>query len=75
MRQFYISKALKSSRSLEQILSELTEEEVLHVLEVEVGSRRRSVMIDRLIQKAAEIHRKSYIAKLKEKFKWHEANP
>ena len=75
MRQFYISKALKSSRSLEQILSELTEEEVLHVLEVEVGSRRRSVMIDRLIQKAAEVNRKSYIAKLKEKFKWHEANP
>jgi hypothetical protein len=75
VRQFYISKALKSSRSLEQVLSELTEEEVLHVLEVEVGSRRRSVMIDRLIQKAAELNRKQYIANLKEKFKWHEASP
>ena len=68
MRKFYISKALTSSRQLAQVLGELTEAEVLHVLEVEAGSRRRSVMMDKLIQKAAELNRISYLNSLQEKF-------
>ncbi len=66
-RQWHISKALKSSRSLNEVINELTEEELLHVLQVEVESRRRSVVIDRLILKAAEVNRLKYIANLKEK--------
>lgn len=67
VREWHVKKALKSFRSLTSIIGELTEEEVLHVLQVESESRRRSVMLDKLIQKAAELNRHIYIANLKEK--------
>lgn len=68
MNTWRIAKALASYRSLLSILEELTEMEVLHVLEVEAGSRRRAVMLNKLIQKAAELNRNSYIRNLKEKY-------
>lgn len=68
VRNWYVRKALTSSRSLASVIGELTEEEVLHALEVESESSRRSVMIDRLIQKAAELNRHSYLKTLKEQF-------
>lgn len=68
MRNWHIQKALNSFRSLSGIIGELTEEEVLHALEVESGSRRRAVMLDKLILKAAELHRKAYIITLQHKF-------
>lgn len=68
MDTWRINKALSSFRSLLSVIEELTEEEVLHVLKVEAGSRRRSVMIDKLIQKSAELNRRSYIRNLKEKY-------
>ncbi len=67
MRNWHITKALASSRSLSDVIGELTEEEVLHALSIESESRRRSVIIDRLILKAAELHRITYINQLKEK--------
>ena len=68
MRDWFISKALKSSRSLSEVINELTEEEILHVLQIEVESGARSVMVERLIRKAAEVHNRSYLKSLKEKF-------
>ncbi len=70
MRQWHIAKAMKSVRSLDEVLDELTEEEILHVLEIEIGGNRRSSVICRLIQKAVDLNRQNYIAKLKEKFPW-----
>lgn len=67
-RDWHIRKALTSSRSLSQIIGELTEEEVIQALQIESESRRRTVIIDRLILKAAELHRVSYINQLKEKY-------
>lgn len=70
MRHWHIAKALKSVRSLDEIIGELTEEEILHVLEIEVGGSRRSSVIDRLFHQAVELNRQTYVAKLKEKYKW-----
>lgn len=69
MRDFIITQALKSFRSLSNVIGEITEDEALHVLQVESGSRRRLVMIDKLILKAAELNRIKYIETLKEKFR------
>ncbi len=68
VRDFLISKALRSSRSLTSVIGELTEKEVLHVLQVEFESLRRSVMIEKLILKAGELHRLTYLKSLKEKY-------
>jgi hypothetical protein len=67
VRNWHTQKALHSFRSLAEIIDELTEEEVLHALEVEAGSRRRAVMLDKLILRAAHINRNNYITYLKEK--------
>ena len=75
MRPWHIAKALKSVRSLDEVLGELTEEEVLRVLEIEVGGSRRSSVIDRLLHQAVELNRQTYEAKLKEKYKWPAPNP
>ena len=70
MRPWHIAKALKSVRSLDEIIGELTEEEILHVLEIEVGGSRRSSVIDRLFHQAVELNRQTYAANRKEKYKW-----
>jgi hypothetical protein len=66
-----IARALGSYRALIENIGEMSEEEVLNALEVEAGSRRRGVILDKLIQKAAELQRHTYIKSLKEKYKWH----
>lgn len=68
MRNWHIQKALHSFRSLTGIIGELTEEEVLHVLEAESGSRRRAVMLDKLILKLAELRRHAHLDELRDKF-------
>lgn len=75
MDQFRITKALRSFRSLDSIIDELTEAEVLHVLEIEVGARRRATVLNRLFQKAVDLNRQTYEATLKEKYKWPVQNP
>lgn len=75
MDQFRITKALRSIRSLDDVIDEMTEEEVLHVLSIEVGARRRTTMVTRLFQKAVDLNRQTYEATLKEKYKWPAPNP
>jgi hypothetical protein len=41
VRQFYVGKALVSYKSLVDVLTKLTEEEVLACLELEAGTLRR----------------------------------
>ena len=61
VRPWHVGQALGSFRSLIDVLSELTEEEVLHCLQVEAGSLRRRSVINRLISRAARIHELRYI--------------
>ena len=75
MRPWHVAKALKSVRSLAEVIGELTEQEILHVLEIEVGSRRRSSVVDRLFHQAVELNRQTYVTNLKEKYKWPALNP
>lgn len=75
MDQFRITKALRSVRSLDDVIDEMTEEEVLHVLSIEVGARRRATMVTRLFQKAVDLNRQTYETTLKEKYKWPAPNP
>ena len=70
MREWHVAQALRSVRSLDSVIDELTEEEVIHVLEIEVGSRRRATVLDRLFQKAVDLNRHNYEVTLKEKLKW-----
>lgn len=65
-REWQMRLALKSVRDLVSVIDQLTEEEVLAALELEKSSRRRKHVLDRLIQKAADLNRQNYINSLKE---------
>ena len=68
VRRAYIDLALASYASLKLVLDKLSEEEVLHCLELEAASRRRQSIVDRLIQRAVRINEQSYSTQLREKF-------
>lgn len=67
VREWHMRLALKSYRSLLDIIEELTEEEVLAALELEKSSLRRKSIVDRLIQKAVDFYRQNLINPIKEK--------
>jgi hypothetical protein len=68
VRQFEVGRALESFSALKDCLPHLTLEEVLAALDLEVASRRRQSVIDRLISRAARLNELAYVAKLKEKY-------
>ncbi len=68
VREWHLTEALKSARSLREYIDELTEEEVIAALELESGSNRRQSIIDRLISKAARLNELQYVKNLKEKY-------
>ena len=68
VRQWHISQALDSFQSLQAVLNDLTEAEVIRCLELESASQRRSSVIDRLISRAVRLRELTYAAYLKEKF-------
>ena len=68
MHAWRVKRALESYRQLLDVVDQLTEEEVFHCLQLEAESQRRKTVIDRLIYRAAEINRQTFITKLKEKF-------
>jgi hypothetical protein len=68
VRKWHVSEALTSFARLNELIGELTEEEVLACLELEAGSNRRGTVIDRLISRAARLNELSYVKKLKEKY-------
>lgn len=71
VRSYYVGLALKSFKSLTAVLNDLTEEEVLHCLDLEAGTLRRRSTLDRLISRAGRLHELAYTSQLKEKFQWH----
>lgn len=68
VRRWYLGEALQSFVRLNEVLSELTEAEVLACLDLEAASRRRRSLIDRLISRAVRLREIDYNRILKEKF-------
>lgn len=68
VRQWFIGEALNSFSSLNRVLLQLTEDEVLRCLELESSTLRRRTIIDRLISRAVRMRELSYTRQLKEKF-------
>ena len=73
MLSWRTSRALESFRQLQDVVEELTEEEVYYCLKLEVETQRRKTIIDRLVVRAADINRQTFIATLKEKIHGHVA--
>lgn len=67
MLSWRTSRALESFRQLQEVVEELTEEEVYYCLKLEAETQRRKTIIDRLVAKAADLNRQIFIATLKEK--------
>ena len=70
-----VKRALSSVRKFNQLIDELTEEEVLAALEFECETQRRSSIVERLLAKAADFNQQTYLNFLKEKYKWHVLPP
>jgi hypothetical protein len=68
VRKWHISRALESYSSLNRIVNELTENEVITCLHLEAGSRRRRSIINRLIQRAVRLRTIETTRQLKEQF-------
>lgn len=68
LRKWYMNQALASYASLNQVVNELTEEEVLACLNLEAASRRRRSIINRLIQRAVRLRAIETTRQLKEQF-------
>ena len=68
VRKWYIGEALKSFVRLNEVLSELTEEEVVACLDLEAASQRRRSVLDRLISRAVRLKEIEFNRQLKEKY-------
>ncbi|NQW82288.1 MAG: hypothetical protein HQ445_14050 [Polaromonas sp.] len=68
VRKWYIDQALQSFVRLNEVLSELTEAEVLACLDLEASSTRRLSVIDRLISRAVRLREIEYSNQLKGKY-------
>lgn len=60
MLSWRTSRALESFRELLKVVEELTEEEVYECLKLEVQTQRRKTIVDRLIQRAADLNRERF---------------
>ena len=68
VRRWYIDQALSSFVRLNEVLGELTEQEVMACLDLEAATRRRRSVIDRLISRAVRLAEIDLSHQLKEKF-------
>jgi hypothetical protein len=70
-RDWYVTEALQSVARLNDILSEMTEAEVLKCLDLESQTSRRISIIDRLISRAVRLNELTYVATLRKKYHGH----
>jgi len=68
VRDWYVGQALDSVVKLNEVLGELTEDEVLAALRLESQSRRRRSIMDRLISRAVRLNEIKYSSQLKMEF-------
>lgn len=60
-RDWFISEALTSVRRLVELLPQLTDAEIAHVIEVEEGAQRRDTVLTKLYREARQRARKQFI--------------
>lgn len=65
VRKYQTALALKSFGSLLKVLNELTMEEVLHCLDFESRTLRRSSIMDRLMSRAVRLNELEFVETLK----------
>lgn len=68
VRDWYVSEALSSMMRLNELLLELTEDEVIAALTLESQSRRRRSIVDRLISRAVRMNEVNYSTTLRNKY-------
>lgn len=68
VRKWYVDQALQSFVRLNEVLTDLTEAEVLACLDLEASSTRRRSVIDRLISRAVRLKEIEYSNTLKGKY-------
>ena len=68
IRDWHVSQVLSSVSRLNEVLPELTEDEVLAALDLESQSRRRRSITNRLISRAVRMNELAYSNKLKEQY-------
>ena len=67
-RKWYVGQALESFVRLNEVISDLTEDEVYACLDLEAASKRRASILDRLISRATRLNEISFTRQLKEKY-------
>ena len=68
VRKWYVGEALKSFVRLNEVLGDLTFEEVEACLDLEAASQRRRSVLDRLISRAVRLKEIEFNRQLKEKY-------
>lgn len=68
VRKWNINQALESFSRLNEVLSDLTPEEVVACLDLEAGTRRRRSIINRLISRAVRLNEIEFNQKLQKKY-------
>ena len=68
VRKWYIDQALESFQRLNEVIGELTAEEVSACLDLEAASRRRRSVTDRLISRAVRLNEIEFNTSLQEKY-------
>lgn len=61
MREWFISEALSSVRRLDELLDQLTEEELSQLITLEESAQRRKVFLDKLYREARQRARSQFI--------------
>ena len=54
IREWFVSEALSSVRRLDELLADLTDEELTHLILLEESAQRRKVFIDKLYREARQ---------------------
>lgn len=75
VRKSLVSQALASFSALNELINDLTEEEVLAALDLEAATTRRQSLIDRLISRAVRLNELNYQRQLKEKYRGTTEDP
>ena len=60
MREWFITEALSSVRRLDELLGQLTEEELSKLIELEEAAQRRKVFLDKLYREMRQRARKEF---------------
>ena len=61
MREWFIAEALTSVRRLTNVIRQMTDEEIKHVIELEEAGLKRSILLDKLYREMRQRARKEFI--------------